>query len=64
MDALLDAIKTRQPDIRCLVLARSSVRYEQLLIEGVDAVILRNGSAQDLQDALSRLAQDTIDQQT
>ncbi|MEI2756020.1 MAG: hypothetical protein V9F46_06140, partial [Chitinophagaceae bacterium] len=49
---------------RDLVLARSSVRYEQLLIEGVDAVILRNGSAHDLQDALSRLAQDTIDQQT
>ena len=64
VDALLDAIKTRQPDIRCLVLARSSVRYEQLLVDGADAVILRNGSAQDLQDALSRLAQDTIDQQT
>ena len=57
VDALLDAVKCRQPDIRCLVLARSSLRHEQLLIEGADAAILRNGSAQDLQDALSGLAQ-------
>ena len=64
VDALLDAIKTRQPDIRCLVLARSSVRYEQLLVDGADAVILRNGSAQELQEALFRLAHDTIDRQT
>jgi hypothetical protein len=38
------------------------VRHDQLLVDGADAVILRNGSAHDLLDGLSRLAQDTIDQ--
>lgn len=59
VDALLDAVKTSQPAIRCLVLTRSSLRREQLLIHGADTAIARNGSAQELQEALLRLAQDT-----
>ena len=64
VDALLAAVKARQPDIRCLVLVQSNVRHDQLMANGADAAIMRNGSAQGLQQALSRLAQDTIDQQT
>ncbi len=56
VDALLDAVKARQPDIRCLVLVQSNVRHDQLMANGADAAILRNGSAQDLQQALFRLA--------
>ena len=59
VDALLGAVKSRQPAIRCLVLTRSSLRREQLLIDGADAAIARNGSAQELQEALLRLAQDS-----
>jgi len=59
VNALLDAVKSRQPAIRCLVLTRSSLRREQLLIHGADAVIARNGSAQGLQEALLRLVQDS-----
>ena len=62
VDALLAAVKARQPDIRCLVLVQTNVRHDQLMAKGADVAILRNGSAHDLQDALSRLAQDTIDQ--
>ena len=62
VDALLGAVKVRQPGIRCLVLAQSMLRHQQLLVDGADAVILRNGSAHDLQQALSRLAQDTFEQ--
>lgn len=64
VDALLAAVKTRQPATRCLVLVRSSSRNEQVLIHGAHAAISRNGSAQDLQEALFRLAHDTIDRQT
>jgi len=59
VDALLGAVKSRQPAIRCLVLVRSGLRHEQVLIHGADAVIARNGSAQELQEALLRLAQAT-----
>jgi DNA-binding NarL/FixJ family response regulator len=61
VDALLGAVKVRQPGIRCLVVAQSRLRHQQLLVDGADAVILRNGSAHDLQQALSRLVQDSID---
>ena len=59
VDALLGAVKTSQPAIRCLVLVRSGLRHEQVLIHGADAAIARNGSAQELQDALLRLVQDS-----
>lgn len=59
VDALLDAVRSMQPAIRCLVLTRSSLRRERLLIHGADAAIARNGSAQELQEALLRLAQDS-----
>lgn len=62
VDALLGAVKVRQPGIRCLVLAQSMLRHQQLLVDGADAVILRNGSAQELQAVLSRLVQDTFEQ--
>ncbi len=61
VDALLGAVKVRQPGIRCLVVAQSRLRHQQLLVDGADAVILRNDSAQELQAALSRLVQDSID---
>jgi DNA-binding NarL/FixJ family response regulator len=62
VDALLGAVKVRQPGIRCLVVAQSRLRHQQLLVDGADAVILRNGSAQELQAVLSRLVQDTFEQ--
>jgi DNA-binding NarL/FixJ family response regulator len=61
VDALLGAVKVRQPGIRCLVLAQSRLRHQQLLVDGADAVILRHDSAQELQAVLSRLVQDSID---
>ena len=61
VDALLGSVKVRQPGIGCLVFAQSRLRHQQLLVDGADAVILRNGSPQDLQQALSRLVQDSID---
>ena len=64
VDALLAAVKTKQPATRCLVLVRSSSRNAQVLIHGAYAAISRNGSAQELQEALFRLAHDTIDRQT
>jgi DNA-binding NarL/FixJ family response regulator len=62
VDALLGAVKVRQPGIRCLVVAQSRLRHQQLLVDGADAVILRNDSAQELQAVLSRLVQDTFEQ--
>ncbi|MGE5603670.1 MAG: hypothetical protein ACM30E_11505 [Nitrososphaerales archaeon] len=61
VDALLGAVKARQPDIRCLVLVQSSGRYGHLLIQGADEVILRDRSARELQDVLARLAQGLLD---
>jgi DNA-binding NarL/FixJ family response regulator len=61
VDALLETIKNRQPDIRCLVLVHGSGRQRQLLTQGADAVILRDRSAWELQDALARLAQELLD---
>jgi len=61
VDALLAAVKARQPDIRCLVLVQTNVRHDQLMANGADTVILRNGSAQDLHQALFRLAHGRMD---
>ena len=44
----------------CLVLVQTNVRHDQLMAKGADAVILRTGSAQDLQQALFRLAQGRV----
>jgi len=63
VDALLAAVKNRQPAIRCLVLVRSGSRQRQLLTHGADAVISRSESAQELLAALSRLVQEPEDQQ-
>ena len=60
VDALLAAVRVRQPDIRCLVLVQTNVRHDQLMANGADTVILRTGSAQDLQQALFRLAQGRV----
>lgn len=64
VDALLAAVKARQPEIRCLALARSGFRAEGLLAHGADEVVLRNGPAYELQEALFRLAHDTAGQRT
>lgn len=64
VDALLAAVKDRQPDIRCLVLVRSSLRAKHLVTYDADAVVARNGSAQELHQALIRLARDTAGQRT
>ena len=61
VDALIAAVRVRQPDIRCLVLVQYNVRHDQLMANGADTVILRNGSAQDLQQALFRLAHGRMD---
>ncbi len=61
VDALIAAVRVRQPDIRCLVLVQTNVRHDQLMANGADTVILRNGSAQDLQQALFRLAHGRMD---
>ena len=63
VDALLAAVKRRQPAIRCLALVRSGSRQRQLLTQGADAVISRSESAQELLAALSRLVQEPEDQQ-
>jgi DNA-binding NarL/FixJ family response regulator len=55
--ALIAAVKTEQPAMRCLVFLRSSRQEAQMLALGADAVALRDAPAQDLQAVLSRLAQ-------
>ena len=57
IDALIGAVKAKQPAIRCLVLLKSSQQETQLLALGADAVAHRDGSAQQLQAELVRLAQ-------
>ena len=61
VDALLMAVKSRQPATRLLVLVRSGLREGRLLACGADAVISRDGTVQELQETLSRLAQDGLD---
>ena len=57
VEALIAAVKTEQPNIRCLVFLRSTQQATQMLALGADAVVHRDGSAQQLQAALARLAQ-------
>ena len=57
VEALLAGAKTEHPAIRCLVFVRSSQQEAQVLALGADAVARRDGSAQQLQAALARLAQ-------
>jgi DNA-binding NarL/FixJ family response regulator len=56
IDALIGAVKAKQPAIRCLVFLKSTQQETQLLALGTDAVAHRDGSAQQLQAALARLA--------
>ena len=56
-DALIGAVKAKQPAIRCLVFLKSSQQEAQLLALGADAVVHRDGSAQQLQAELARLVQ-------
>lgn len=53
--ALISAVKTEQPTIRCLVFIHSHHQQRQILAAGADEVSLRNGSSQQLQAALARL---------
>ncbi len=55
VDALIVAVKSEQPAIRCLVFVRSSQQETQILAAGADAVALRNSSRQQLQAALAGL---------
>jgi DNA-binding NarL/FixJ family response regulator len=55
--ALMAVAKTRQPPIDCLVFIKSAHQEAQLLALGADAVAHRDGSAQQLQAELVRLAQ-------
>lgn len=55
--ALMAVAKTRQPPIDCLVFIKSAHQETQLLALGADAVAHRDGSAQQLQAELTRLAQ-------
>ena len=64
VEALLAAAKAEQPALRCLVLVRSSLRTDHLLTCGADEVVARNGSGQDLHEALFRLARDITGQRT
>lgn len=59
VEALLAAVKVRSPNTRCLVFIRSSQERAQLLASGADAVVLRDGSAQQLQATLLQLSRNT-----
>lgn len=54
-EALLAAVKVKAPEIRCLVLVRSSQQAERLRAAGADAVLLRQASNQQLHQTLDRL---------
>jgi DNA-binding NarL/FixJ family response regulator len=55
VEALLSAVKAKQPATRCLVLTRSSQREAWAWASGADAVMPRNGSLKDLATVLARL---------
>lgn len=59
-DALIMAVDTRFPRIRCLAVANSGTRMGRLLAHGADAVAARDGPALDLRAKLLALAQDLI----
>ena len=54
--ALISAVKTEQPTIRCLVIIHSHHQQSQMLAVGADEVAMRNGSSQQLQAILAHLA--------
>jgi hypothetical protein len=57
VDALLAAVKVRQPAIRCLVFLKSTQQEMRMLAAGADAVTLRDVSTPQLQAILARLVQ-------
>jgi DNA-binding NarL/FixJ family response regulator len=56
--ALITAVKSEEPAIRCLALVRSCAQETQMLASGADAVAHRDVSAQQLQAVLQRLVHD------
>jgi DNA-binding NarL/FixJ family response regulator len=58
VDALLTAVKTRQPAVRCLVFVQSHQREAHLLAAHADAVVLRSASAPQFQAVLRQLSKD------
>ncbi len=57
IDALLVAIKFKQPTVRCLVFLKTAQQERQMLAAGADAVTLRDVSMPQLQAIMSRLVQ-------
>jgi DNA-binding NarL/FixJ family response regulator len=57
IDALLAAVKAKQPAIRCLVFLKSTQQEMRMLASGADEVTLRDVSAPQLQAILTRLVQ-------
>ena len=60
VDALLTAVKIRQPSIRCLVFVQSHQREAHLLAAHADAVVLRSASAPQFQAVLRQLSKDVV----
>jgi DNA-binding NarL/FixJ family response regulator len=54
--ALLNAVKSEQPNICCLVFIHAHHQKRQMLDAGADEVALRNDSSRQLQSTLDRLA--------
>ena len=53
--ALISAVKTEQPTIRCLVFINLHQHQRQMVSAGADEVAFRHGSSQQLQAILARL---------
>lgn len=64
IDALIRAVKVRQPALRCLVFLRSSQRATPTLAVGADAVIQRDSPAGEIHATLIRLMQPPSDSET
>lgn len=60
VEALLAAVKTRQPAVRCLVFVQAHHREAQLLAARADAVVLRSASAPQFHAVLQQLAEDAV----
>lgn len=59
VEALLAAIKARELRTRCLVLIHSSLRGEQVLASGADAVVIHDSSPMELAAAVTQLQAQT-----
>jgi DNA-binding NarL/FixJ family response regulator len=57
IDALIAAVKVKQPAIRCLAFVKSAQHERQLLAAGADAVTPRDVSMPQLQVSLAPLVQ-------